>query len=227
MLAEGLGIFAIIGVVWAGVLGLFSVSEDLALSPRQARTITQAPRWRHWATLFHGPGAARGRLGFLVLLVASIMVGVAGSILGESNAFPTEACIGATMLGCYLCLWLLIGDYLYRGPARSWLDTTALRRGFLLVLLAAASLGPVLVALVLDAGNLRNSGLASNIALVSPIMGVIKVMSGDTSKYEVALIVVLLTGLAAFGMLLMQGLRLRIATQRIAARQDDRNPRGE
>lgn len=227
VLADSLSTFAIIGVVWAGVLGLFSVSEDLALSPRQARTITQAPRWRRWATLFHGPGAARGRLGFLALLVASIMVGVAGSIVGESNSYPTEACIGAAMLGCYLCLWLLIGDYLYRGPARSWLDTTALRRGFLLVLLAAASLGPVLVALVLDAGNLRNSGLASNIALISPIMGVIKVMSGDAAKYEIALIAVLLTGLAAFGMLLMQGLRLRIATQRIAARQDDRNPRGE
>ena len=226
-LAEGLGSFALIGVVWAGVLGLFSVSEDLALSPRQARTITLAPRWRHWATLFHGPGAARGRLGFLVLLVASIMVGVIGSLLAEERSFPTNACIGAAMLGCYLCLWLLIGDYLYRGPARSWLDTTALRRGFLLVLLAAACLGPVLVALVLDAGNLRNSGMASNISLVSPIMGVIKVMSGDSSQYEVTLITILLAGLAAFGMLLVQGLRLRIATQRIAARQDDRNPRGE
>ena len=138
-----------------------------------------------------------------------------------------DACIGAAILGCYLCLWLLIGDYLYRGPARSWLDTTALRRGFLLVLLAAVSLGPVLVALVLDAGNLRNSGLASIISLLSPIMGVIQVMSGSPTRNDAALIAILLAGLAAFGMLLMQGLRLRIATHRIAARQDDRNPRGE
>ncbi len=222
-----LGVFAIMGVVWAGVLGLFSVSEDVAISPRQARTITQAPRWRQWATLLHGPGATRGRLGFLALLVASVLVGVVGSLMGGTRSFPHDACMGAAFLGCYLCLWLLIGDYLYRGPARAWLDTTALRRGFLLVLLAAVSLGPVLIALVIDAGNLRNSGTASIIGLLSPIMGMTQVMSGSTTRNDAALIAILLAGLAAFGVLLMQGLRLRIATQRIAARQDDRNPRGE
>ena len=96
-----------------------------------------------------------------------------------------------------------------------------------MVLLAAVSLGPVLVALVIDAGNLRNSGTASVIGLLSPIMGMTQVMSGSTTRNDAALIAVLLAGLAAFGVLLMQGLRLRIATQRIAARQDDRNPRGE
>lgn len=223
-LTDFLGVFAIMGVVWAGLLGLFSVSEDVALSQRQARTILQAPRWRRWATVFHGPGAARGRLAFLALLVASILVGACASWLGGGRELPTKACIGAAILGGYLCLWLVIGDWLYRGPLRSWLDTTALRRGFLLVLLAALSLGP-LIALALSNGISGRGELASGIALASPIWGVIEVMSGNTWRREATILVILVLGLVAFGVLLVQGLRLRIATQRIAARADDRDPR--
>lgn len=225
-LADGLGVFAIMSVVWAGILGLFSVSEDVALSPRQARTVTHAPRWRRWATALHGPGAARGRLGFLVLLTASILVGVVASIMGDGRDYPVNACIGAAILGCYLCLWLVIGDYLYRGPARSWLDTTALRRGFLLVLLAAGNLAPLLI-VAFEAGSGVRGSIVSLFAYISPIKGMIEVMSSGSERREVALIAVLLLGVAAYGVLLIQGLRLRIATQRIAARQDDRNPRGE
>lgn len=225
-LADGLGVFAIMGVVWAGILGLFSVSEDVALSPRQARTITHAPRWRRWATALHGPGASRGRLGFVVLLTASVLVGVAASIMGDGRDFPEKAGDGAAILGGYLCLWLVIGDYLYRGPARSWLDTTALRRGFLLVLLAAGNLAPLLI-VAFEAGSGVRDSVASLFAYISPIKGMIEVMSSGSERREVALIAVLLLGLVAYGVLLIQGLRLRIITQRIAARQDDRNPRGE
>lgn len=223
-LGDFLGIFAIMGVVWAGLLGLFSVSEDTALSQRQARTILQAPRWRRWATLLHGPGAARGRLAFLGLTLASILVGAAGSWLGDGRELPTKACIGAAILAGYLCLWLVFGDWLYRGPLRSWLDTTALRRGFLLVLLAAISLGP-LIALAINNGYSGRSEWLANIALASPIWGMIEVMSGNTWRREATIAVILVLGLLAFGALLVQGLRLRIATQRIAARADDRNPR--
>jgi hypothetical protein len=225
-LADGLGVFAIMGVVWAGILGLFSVSEDLALSQRQARTITQAPRWRAWATWFHGPGAARGRLCFLALLSASILVGACAGFLGDGRDFPDKAAIAAPILGGYLCAWLVLGDYLYRGPARSWLDTTALRRGFLLVLLAAVNLVPLLI-LAFESGTREKESIAGLFAYISPIKGMIEVMASYSARREAVLIVVLLMGLACFGVLLMQGLRLRIATQRIAARQDDRNPRGE
>ncbi len=224
MLAEGLGVFAIMGVVWAGILGLFSVSEDVALSPRQARTITEAPRWRRWVTALHGPGASRGRLAFLVLMVASVLVGLAAAFLGDGRDFSNKACIGAAILGGYLCVWLVIGDYLYRGPARSWLDTTALRRGFLLVLLAALNLAPLLI-VAFEAGSGARESVLSLFSYISPITGMIEVMSGNSPHREMVLIVVLLIGLACFGVLLMQGLRLRIATQRIAARQDEHNPR--
>lgn len=224
VLADLLGVFAIIGVVWAGLLGLFSVSEDHALSPRQARTIEQAPRWRRWATALHGPGAARGRLAYLALTLASILIGALASFLEDGRDFPLRACSGAAMLAGYLCLWLVLGDWLYRGPLRGWLDTTALRRGFLLVLLAALSLGP-LIALAINSGYSGRNEWLGNIALASPIWGMIEVMSGNTWRREAALVVILVLGLLAFGALLVQGLRLRIGTQRITARADDRNPR--
>lgn len=225
-LAEALGGFAIVGVIWAGILGLFSVSEDVALSPRQARTITAAPRWRRWATALHGPGASRGRIAYIALLTASVLVGVVAAVVGDGHEFPMNACIAAAILGGYLCLWLVIGDYLYRGPARSWLDTTALRRGFLLVLLAAGNLAPLLI-LAFEAGSGVRNSFASLFAFISPIKGMIEVMSSGPERRDAALIAIFLLGVAAYGVLLIQGLRLRIATQRIAARQDDRNPRGE
>jgi hypothetical protein len=223
-LADLLGVFAILGVAWAGLLGLFSVSEDIELSPRQARTIAQAPGWRRWATVLHGPGAARGRLAFLTLLLASILVGACAPLMDTDGDFPGRAALGATMLAGYLCLWLVLGDWLYRGPLRSWLDTTALRRGFLLVLLAALCLGP-LIPLAFPGNRVGNGGWLSLIPLASPIGGMIEVMSNRSWRRETALIAVLVLGLAAFGLLLLQGLRLRIATRRVAARDDDRNPR--
>lgn len=222
LVGYALGAFAITGVLWAGLLGLFSISEDVPLSQRQARTITQAPRWRRWATLVHGPGAARGRLAFIVLAFASLTSGVIGIALSDGNDYVTRCSTAAWVLVCYFSALFALGDALYRGPARHWLDTTALRRGFLLVLFAAWSLGPILVALVVDSRGLDHS----NIAMFSPIMGVIEVLSGTTHERDVPLVVVSAIGLAGLGVLLTQGLRLRITTQRIAAREDDRNPRG-
>jgi hypothetical protein len=220
-IGHALGAFAITGVLWAGLLGLFSVSEDLAISPRQARTITQAPRWRKWATLVHGPGAARGRLAFIAMAILSLGVGALGIMIGNGGDYIVRMFIAAWIMVCYLAALFAVGDYCYRGPARQWLDTTALRRGFLLVLFAAFSLGPILVALVVDARGLDHS----NIAMVSPIMGIIEALSGNTKERDFSLLVVSAFGLAAIAVLLLQGLRLRIATQRIAAREDDRNPR--
>ena len=219
-LAHALAAFAITGVLWAAVLGLFSISEDTAISPRQARTITRAPSWRRWATLLHGPGAARGRLAFLALTILSLGIGVIALALHPGD-YIWRMLVAAWILVCYLAILFVIGDWVYRRPARHWLDTTALRRGFLLVLLAAFSLGPLLVALVLDPRGLDRS----NIAMVSPIMGVTNVISDSTGDRRVALLLVSLLGVAALLVLLFQGLRLRITTQRIAAREDDRNPR--
>jgi len=220
-LGYALGAFSITGVLWAGLLGLFGVSEDHSLSLRQARTITLAPRWRHWATLLHAPGAARGRLAFIAMAILSLGVGALGIGIDSSSDYIVRMFMAAWILVCYLAGLFVLGDYCYRGPARQWLDTTALRRGFLLVLFAAFSLGPILLALVLDARGLDRS----TIAMISPIMGIIEALSGNTSERDVSLMVVSGAGLVATAILLIQGLHLRITTQRIAAREDDHTAR--
>jgi hypothetical protein len=206
--------------LWAGVLGLFSVSEDHALSPRQARTITAAPRWRRWATLLHGPGATRGRLAFIALVALSLGVGLLG-VANTGREVATQALTAAWILACYSAALFVLGDWLYRGACRTWLDTTALRRGFLLVLIATFCLGPILAALVLDPRGLEASG----VAMISPIMGVVAAFGGTAREHVLPLILVSLSGAGSFALLIVQGLRLHIATQRIAARDDDRNPR--
>jgi hypothetical protein len=174
--------------------------------------------------VLHGPGANRGRLVFIALVLASLAVGLIGKLINQDDdSFPGRCVLAAWILCCYLAALVVLGDYLYRGPARSWLDTTALRRGFLLVLFAAFSLGPILAALVVDANGWDRNG---SIAMLSPIMGVSEALSGSATDRDLSLGIISLIGIAALALLLVQGLRLRITTQRIAAREDDRNPRG-
>jgi hypothetical protein len=106
----------------------------------------------------------------------------------------------------------------------AWIDTPVLRRGFILVLAACWCLVPVLAALVVNAQRLDQSFLAA----VSPVMAVAAVYdSSSNSRIDLALIVAGVVGIGSSAILLFQGIRrLRIATRRIAARDDDRNPRG-
>ena len=108
-MGHAFGAFAITGVLWAGLLGLFSVSEDQTISPRQARTITQAPRWRKWATLLHGPGSARGRLAFIAMAILSLGVGALGITLGNGSDYIVRMFIAAWILVCYLAALFVVG----------------------------------------------------------------------------------------------------------------------
>jgi hypothetical protein len=221
-LGEACGAFAITGVAWAALLGLFSLSEDATLTPRQARNILQAPAWRRWATVIHGPGASRGRLAFLLLALMSVGIGACGLVVHDDPGIR-DWFIAAWVLWCYLAAIFLVGDWCYRGWAAPWLDSTMLRRAFLLVLLIAVSVGPILVGLVVDARGFERS----SIALVSPIMGLIALFSRDHGDARIFTLVISLIGVTAIILLLLQGLRLGITTRRIAARDDDRNPRAQ
>ncbi len=221
-LNAALGGFSIFGIIWASILGLFSVSEDYELSPRQERTMTRAPSWRKWATLIHGPGAARGRIAFLVMCVLSLITGAVG-LLFESYTDQLPVVVGAWVLFGYIAMIFVVADWCYRGFARKWLDSFGLRRGFILVLAATWILGPILLGLALDSNRLENS----YIAMLSPIMGTIEVFSKNGGERDVVLFAVSIGGFAAIAILFIQAMRLRIKTYRVAARSDDKNPRGE
>ena len=82
---------------------------------------------------------------------------------------------------------------------------------------------PILLGAALEMGRMNTS----IIALFSPIMGFTEVISGRTTYREILIIVYSLFGAAAIAVLIIQSLRLRITTYRVAASADDKNPRGE
>lgn len=222
-IGEALAAFTIFGVLWAAALGVFSVTEEFELSPRQARAITQAGRWRRYFTLLLGPGAARGRLAFLMLTAASLLVGWLGASLTERE-WPQQTVNAGLVLACHGCFLITLGDWACRRWFTAWIDTPVLRRGFILVLAACWCLVPVLAALVVNAQRLDQSFLAA----VSPVMAVAAVYdSSSNNRVDLALIVAGVVGIGSTAFLLAQGIfRLRIATRRIAARDTDANPRG-
>ncbi len=220
-IGEALAAFTVFGVLWAMALGVFSVTEEFALSPRQARAITQPGRWR-FTTLLLGPGAARGRLAFLMLTAASLIVGWFGASLSEHD-WAQQTVNAGLVIACHGCFLIALGDWVCRRWFTAWIDTPVLRRGFILVLAACWCLVPVLAALVVNAQRLDQSFLAA----ISPVMAVVAVYdSSSNTRIDLALIVAGVVGIGSTAILLAQGIfRLRITTRRISARDNEPNPR--
>jgi len=220
--------YAIGGMAHAGLLGLFAVSEDYELSPRQARSISQARGWRRPFMLLFGPGAARGRLAWLALAGLTLIVAGLGWMLsgfemppdiGRSNRF-SMAVVCWTMC-CWLGILFVVGDLLYRGWLASWFPTPPLRRGFVLLLGALWMLLPP-IALKLAGFEIEDNALS----WFSPWSAVWMASEFDSDMWRPFLLFSLL-GAAALLVLLVQGLRhLKLVTHRIVARDDDHNPRG-
>jgi hypothetical protein len=221
-LGEVIGVFSMLGVIWAGILGIFSVSEDYDLSPRQARTILEAPRWRRWATLFHGPGAARGRLAYLSLAFLSCALGGIALLLNEKDKTFTFV-LSAWIMTAQISFLFVISDWLYRGWLRSWFDSPGLRRSAILMFAAAWMLVPILLGLALAKNELNDS----YIAMLSPIVCLIELSEWRRSDaHNILLTSHIVMAIAALALLIIQSLRLKITTFRVLARTDDINPRG-
>lgn len=219
-------IFACAGVAAAGVLGLFSISEDYDLSPRQARSISDArSRVRRLIMLLLGPGAARGRLCWLVMGGLSLAIGAAGWMaLGmpkSHNYFNARDALLLAWTGfAWLAILFTVSDWLYRGWLATWFPSPGLRRGFTLLVMALWSLLVPLGLWILGV-DLETTGAG----LFSPISALILVSEGIDQVLGIYLFFSLL-GAAALLVQLVQGLRLRITTQRVQARDEDHNPRG-
>jgi hypothetical protein len=221
---DALRVFSVFGVIWAGVLGLFSISEPYELSPRQERTISQAPAWRKIFTLIHGPGAARGRWAFLLLSALSLVIGTIGMLLDPQDPNKDDDLVlFAWILSGYLCILFVVSDWCYRGFARRWLDTAGLRRGFILLAAALWMLGPILIGAALEMGSVDHS----IIALISPIMGLAKIIEDQDGNSDVLALIYTIVGIIAIAVLIFQATRLRVTTYRVTALADDKNPRGE
>jgi len=233
---EGSAIIIFVGVflaVWALVLGFFSVSEDYELSPRQARAITDPPRWRAWLTWCLGPGAARGRLCYLAMTWLTVaVVGFANLFHTSPDEYFAKEITQFFAVIAALVSWggiiLLLSDTLARGILKRWFDTAVLRRGATLLVTAVFCLLPVLTTLLLFGNEIEDTYLV----YLSPVTTFMQVGSGFSYNSQgviatpVSFVIFCGVGLLAQVTLLIQGLRLRITTTRILARDGDHNPRG-
>jgi hypothetical protein len=220
-------IFAVVGVAAAGVLGLFSTTEDIALSPRQARSISDARGWwRRSAMLLLGPGAARGQLSWLAMGTVSLLIGLAGWLTLDTGSvvyLAHKVLISAWIGFAWLAIIFLVAELLYRGWVVTWFPTPGFRRAFTLLLLALWCVLVPLALWIID-GNTKNSGLY----WLSPITSLILINDGSNSEeiLDFSYALFCAVGIAALIIQLRKGLRLKITTLRILARDEDHNPRG-
>ncbi len=226
-LGEFLAVFGFGGLLWAMCLGLFSLSEDYEISPRQARAITAPKLWMRPLTWLFGPGAARGRWAYLVLASLSAAVCLVGWLLvstssttTRSTTFVEELIVRCWALYCYAAILFVICDRLYRGPLRALFPTPPLRRGMTILAMAVIALVPLLALVLIDTSLVDSSAFAA----LSPIGGMV-LFDKDLGAASGTYLLVSALGIAATAVLMIEGCRFGIRTQRVVARDHERNPR--
>ncbi len=208
-----LTVAAVCGAVATPLLGLFSVTEDWTLTPRQARDLRSARPWVRPFMVVLGPGAARGRLAFLAM--AAVTIGLA--LWALANHRTDEPALFALSFLALTSLYLLVGDTLARGPFARLCPTATHRRALILVMLV---LGAMLVAVL----GAMSAFQVQEVALIGPFPGAWVIAEGVVAPTSV--MAVLAAGVLALTILTAQALgRLRVTTQQVFARGDDRNPR--
>jgi hypothetical protein len=196
------------GVYWAAILGIFSLSEDYEITPRQARSLRDGGRWKRAAMLVFGPGAARGRFAYLAMALASLVTAALGAWISPGRE---EEFVIAWSSFCYFTIYAVIADWLARGWFRRLFSTPVLRRGFVLLVVTLASFVPLLVLTVIDVDLMHESKFAA----LSPVTG-IHHMTDDLSEWTGELIVLSAVGVFALGAMIRQGLRLTVTMRRVS-----------
>jgi hypothetical protein len=214
---ECLAAFSVGGVFWAAIVGLFAVSEDYELTPRQARDVIDGRGWRRIRMIVFGPGASRGRLWFLAVSLASVAMSFIPRLIGDDAKLVYASDLAWFNL-CFIAILFLVADLLYRGPFSRVFETPAARRASILVCMLVWGWVPLL-GLLFDGLN------------EAPIAWVMSAFTGpyqltaNAASYPIARIVVSLCGIAAMALLGYQGSRLEVVTKRVMASAADRNPR--
>jgi hypothetical protein len=224
--AEAVMACGLLVIGWAVLLGIGAVAEPWALSRRQEQSITGAPRWRRWLTPVSGPGAARGRLAFLLLLAVGLgLVLIAPLTAGGNDGWAGAPLRIGLLLAAYACIFLVLGDLLTRRVLPGGWRTPAVQRVVTVAVALILTAITTVPLAVLDA--VRSGG----IAYVSPLLGLLNAgdaypfRDGASAWEHPGLWGVLLAGTAAGLHLLVGGLRQGIERAEVLARADDRDPR--
>lgn len=202
-ITEGLIVASFFGAIAAFLLGIFAITEDFAITPRQARELAKM-RWWQLPVIF-GPGAARGRLAYL-----SLIVGVATTL---SFAYFNEGTLGMssepvvfTMLICaHGTILLTLSDTVARRWFARRMGTPAMRRVFLISVFASLGfIGSVITSL---------AGERSAVAAITTIPGM-WLVADSPHRFEGVLMFLLLAAAVCAVVLLVQALRRTSVLQR-------------
>lgn len=126
---------SVAGVLWALVMGVFAVSEDLEITPRQARGVAGDGPIMRRARAVIGPGSARGARATLLMTAGSLAL-----------CLPWMPDTPALFVAAYGLSVLMLSDLLARRLLARWCGTPSARRVCTLAVLAVVGLVPALVA---------------------------------------------------------------------------------
>jgi len=208
-LAESLSMAALSSALPAVLLGAFAVTEPYTLTSRQAR---EAARMRPWQLpLLFAPGAARGRLAYVVLVL--LVLGTAALAVSDVFPLPAFRAIGDQPLLVIAAILaqgsvlIAVCDGLARTLLARTLTTARARRIFLLaVFLGLAFLGTIAVSIL---------GEHNVVVQLFPVPG-LAIIGDAPHRAEDALMLIYLAGGVATLSLLVQGIRKQRVLQRTA-----------
>jgi hypothetical protein len=208
-LEEVLAVSSCIGVSWGLVLGLFAISEDIDVTPRQAQSFIAGGRWRRTAMLILGPGATRGARCTLLLIGLSLLLCV-----------PWMPDAPALVLACYGCFTLALGDLVARGPLGRFCQGPVPRRICTIAVLLVIGLLPALAALFAEGAEQRL------LLALSPFTGPVDLFSrSHTPSSSPGGYIAFAMGLLGIAWLVRRAASAGTGQARVTASEDDGNPR--
>lgn len=190
------------------VMGLFAVSEDHEITPRQQRSLGEGGRVMRLVRSLVGPGAARGARATLLMLVPSLAIAVPW--FGRAGL--------AIAIASYGLVVLAVGDIVARRLFGRLCATPPARRMCTIAILVVAGVVPPIVAQVA-----REDWIFALSPLWGPAM-----MAESVHDAEIMgmLPVVMGAGLVALAWMALRATGRTHGLARVTARDTDANPRG-
>jgi len=207
------------GVALTVVAGFFALTEDYALSPRQAQVIASAHGWRRSAAVILGSGAARGRWYTIALAVSATALLILAYAINESE--HSAVVMAWCALGNGLQI-LVVGDFVARRVVGHWCSTPLHRRMAIMAVLSAWSIIPALAAQVMA----DDAVVYALLRALTPGWGIYHHAIEDTSDGMSGLGgVLMLMPLVMLAIIAIQARRMTVVTRRVVAETGDRNAR--
>ena len=209
------------GVILTLVVGFFALTEDYALTPRQAQSIAGAHGWRRRASVLLGPGAARGRWYTLAMALSAVALLMLVVMTTPSHDNQQAATLAWSILG-YGLLVLVVGDAIARHVVDRWCTAPMHRRLTILAVMSAWSILPALAALLVPDDTVAYAVLR----MLTPGWGVYHhAVEDPTESFTGFGGVLLALPLIMFAIIALQARRMTLVTRRVVAEAGDRNAR--